>query len=301
MDIIKFVSFLLTGIKALLSEEQESQPDIENSIDDTVKLFGYKYEPEQDIFCSRHNAWQRFVGYCRLYDEASAPSSMIIDCEPIYFEYDGKRWMIELWKGQYGMTTGCEVGVYNTNLPDIRVPGIFQGPFYKCAEDEDMLDMSFALSKDGSTMFSRSAPHWWLTGFKLGEFSQPSDLSMEVSLKLKDGKMTDAFLEGLTQAGYAASDFSARGNTVELLFDKPRTSQPYTRQKSLGIETTSQLKNNALCSMFQKISIGDTSIDRLFSLKEKNPQLFNRAVSIGKPKNVYAMFTALNRFLSLIE
>jgi hypothetical protein len=53
--------------------------------------------------------------------------------------------------------------------------------------------------------------------------------------------------------------------------------------------------------MFQKVSIGDTSIERLFSLKEKNPQLFNRAVSIGKPKNVYAMFTALNRFLSLTE
>jgi len=122
---------------------------------------------------------------------------------------------------------------------------------------------------------------------------------MEVGLKLKDRKMTDAFLEGLLQAGYGKSDYSVHGNTVELLFDKPRTPQPYTRMKSLGIETTSQIKNNALCSMFQKVSTGDTSIERLLSLKEIDQHLFERAVSIGKPKNVYAMYAALNRYLAL--
>lgn len=56
-----------------------------------IETAGYLYNPKQDIFYSRKNAWQRNMGYCRLYDEAEAPSGMIVDCEPIYFEYDEKN------------------------------------------------------------------------------------------------------------------------------------------------------------------------------------------------------------------
>ena len=49
---------------------------------------------------------------------------MIIDCEPICFMYGGKNWMIELWKGQYGLETGGEIGVYNAaeNRPPTQIP-----------------------------------------------------------------------------------------------------------------------------------------------------------------------------------
>ena len=72
---------------------------------------------------------------------------MIIDCEPIYFRYKGKKWLIEFWKGQYGMTTGGEVGIYYTTGPDLNIPGLFNGTFYKCVNDEDRIDMSFAFRK----------------------------------------------------------------------------------------------------------------------------------------------------------
>ena len=81
-------------------------------LEEIIHNLGYGYDKWQDIFYSKLNGWQRDMGYCRLYDEVAAPMSMIIDCEPIYFEYDNKKWLIEFWKGQYGMTTGCEVGVY---------------------------------------------------------------------------------------------------------------------------------------------------------------------------------------------
>lgn len=90
-------------------------------LNNMLKTYGYSYDVKQDIFISNHDAWQRAMGYTRIFDEAAAPMSMIIDCEPIYFEYDNKRWLIEFWKGQYGMTTGCEIGVYYTNYPDIRL------------------------------------------------------------------------------------------------------------------------------------------------------------------------------------
>jgi len=153
---------------------------------------GYSYDPIQDIFYSNMDPWQRKMGYCRLYDEASAPLNMIIDCEPIYFEYGGKRWLIEFWKGQYGMTTGGEIGVYTTEGPDLDIPGLFNGTFYNCASNADRLYMSFTLVKDEEVLFKRKGKHWWLTGFKLGEFSEPSELTMYLTIALKDRFMRDA-------------------------------------------------------------------------------------------------------------
>jgi hypothetical protein len=58
------------------------------------------------------DALQRNFGYAYGYDFAALGMSFILDCEPIFFDYDGKHWMIELWKGQYGLESGCEIGVY---------------------------------------------------------------------------------------------------------------------------------------------------------------------------------------------
>lgn len=74
--------------------------------------FNYLDGKEKDIIYSRYQAGQRDFGFCYAYDEAIVAIDSILDCEPIYFIYDGKEWMIELWKGQYGIETGGEVGVY---------------------------------------------------------------------------------------------------------------------------------------------------------------------------------------------
>src|SRR5690554_5362892 len=95
-----------------------------------LEPYGFAYDPYKDLFYSNLDAWQRDKGYCRLYDEAAAPLSMIMDCEPIYFEYDNKRWLIQFWKGQYGMTTKVEIGVYNTDKPDLNTE-YFNGTFYE--------------------------------------------------------------------------------------------------------------------------------------------------------------------------
>ena len=63
------------------------------ALDKILAGFGFAYEPAQSIFFSIHNAWQREYGYFPLYDEMLAPLSMIVDCEPVYFAYEGKRWL----------------------------------------------------------------------------------------------------------------------------------------------------------------------------------------------------------------
>lgn len=78
-----------------------------------VDYAGFSYDAGQDILYSKINPRQYNWGYCYFYDEGIFFISSLLDCEPIYFLYDGKEWMIELWKGQYGIETGGEIGIYN--------------------------------------------------------------------------------------------------------------------------------------------------------------------------------------------
>jgi hypothetical protein len=68
---------------------------------------GFTYDETQDIYISRVDSWQRKAGYSFLVDLSAAPVGMIIDCEPIIFDYNGQVYMIELWKGQYDLSTGA--------------------------------------------------------------------------------------------------------------------------------------------------------------------------------------------------
>lgn len=96
-------------IKKLCSMCMQEKCDLLNEL---VEPFGYSYISSQDLFTSRQDAFQRAFGYCALYDRAAFRFHMIFDCLPVYFDYRGKTWLIEFWKGQYGINTGCEIGVY---------------------------------------------------------------------------------------------------------------------------------------------------------------------------------------------
>ena len=266
-----------------------------SDIDQVIEIAGYSYDAKQDIFVSTMYAWQRDFGYCRLYDEAAAPLSMIIDCEPIYFEYDGKKWMIELWKGQYGITTGCEVGVYNTEGPDLNIPGVFNGTFYHCVSDKDRLPISYSIKKNGQLLFTRSDVHWWLTGFILGEFSEPYDLSMDITIKLKDTTMRQAFTQGLLNAGYHQDEIAQQGNSVYLHFDHPLTPQPYTRTPVT--DAVIQKKNKRLCEMYQELTRTQfSSFIDFEQIKEQAPELYDAIQNIGKHKSLFAQYEKIKSF-----
>ena len=253
------------------------------TLDKAIETAGYSYDAKQDIFYSNMDAWQRNLGYCQLYDEAAAPLGMIIDCEPIYFEYGGKRWLIEFWKGQYDLTLGCEIGIYTTTEPDLYIPGVFEGPFYKCASNEDRLKMSYSLKKNDKVLFTRKDKHWWLTGFKLGEFSEPSELKMNLSITLKDLTMRNSFIKGLKDAGYSDNEIVKNGTTVTLKFEKTHTPQPFTRIKET--DWIIQRKNELLCEKYQDItSPYDTFPDKIKAIQEQAPKMYEKIINMGKSK-----------------
>ncbi|WP_018211661.1 DUF4474 domain-containing protein [Desulfitobacterium hafniense] len=263
----------------------------DKELDKALAMAGYAYDGSQDIFISTMDPWQRSIGYCRLYDEAAAPLGMILDCEPIYFVYNNKKWMIGLWKGQYDLVTGGEVGVY-TNGVGVDLPKIFSGIYYQSASNEDCLQMAFTLKKGKRILFTREGRHWWLTGFVLGEFSEPSELIMEVTITLESAEMRDAFLEGMKKTGYSAKEVRILGNTVSFTFNQPRSAQPLTRIPK--IEGVIQSKNELLCQSYQQITEPyGTFPEKLQAIKEDLPDMHRLIMNLGKSKQVFELIVLL--------
>lgn len=273
-----------------------NDPDRIAELNQDLKPFGFAYEPNQDLFYSIMNPWQRELGYCRLYDEASAALSMIIDCEPITFEYNGRKWLVEFWKGQYGMNTGGEIGIYYTTGPLLSIPGIFNGTFYYCVKDEDCINMSYVLRKNGNLLFTRSAYHWWLTGFKLGEFSKPSELSMDIVLDFFDRRMAYSFINALVKVGYKEEEYSVQGSKVYVHFDKPHTPQPVTR--TTFTDFIMQRNNESFCNSYLRLTSDYTdTIDKLEVLRKESPGMYDQILNFGKPKAVYEAYNSIKEKL----
>jgi len=272
------------AIAALLAFfiRRKTKAAIPGPVADAVREAGFAYDPRQDIFYSLEDAWQKKYGYTRLYDDAAAPLGMIVDCEPVFFDWGGRRWMIGIWKGQYGMAAGAELGVY-TAPPSALPPGAV---LYAAAAKEDELNMAFRLCRGGEDFITRSGASWWLTGFKLGEFSEPGDLAMDVQVELKSGGMRDAYLSALLKMGYRPGDIRVRRDTVQFRLDKPHSSQPFTRTGPT--DRLIQSRNKRLCALFQSLTDqNQNAASRLAGLRQSRPDLYQKALGMGRPRRLY--------------
>jgi len=230
---------------------------------------GFAYDPSQDIIVSRKDAWQFDYGFCRLYDESSPVSiQAIIDCEPIRFAHGGKEWMIELWKGQYGFETGAEVGVYNRAVASTASRAISTAfgivfplaaaaaealnhtvDWYPSAHKADWLQISFTLTKNGATLFRRGPEsHWWLTGFRWGELSEPGDLVADIEITIPDAGVRQAFAQALPKQHARLTP--ARENSVAFRFARPTMPQPALRASlhDRVMESNARLVNEYLAA-----------------------------------------------------
>lgn len=164
-------------------------------------VLGFGYSTSEHCFYATGNAWQRNFGYTRLYDKVSELIVISYDTIRVYFTYDNKDWMIQLWKGQYGLVLeGGEVGVYN------RPHSFNVTSYYNCAQDSDRLPISLSLYDKGRLRFSRKAQDsWWMTGFVPGQlglgvgvgsvFTQ--FLTETTTITFKNETMRNAFIDGL--------------------------------------------------------------------------------------------------------
>lgn len=254
----------------------------------TIMPYGYCYERIQDMFITTMYPWQRETGYCRLYDESAVSMSMVIDCEPIEFEYNGELYLIEFWKGQYGMTCGAEVGVYKADKPNGYKKGDFI--FYQSVDDKEMLPISMVVYKNGKTILTRRARHWWLTAFELGMYSTVSELTMSIRITFPDYRMCSAFVRGLLEAGYRSDEIEVYGQVVVLFFGAPKTKQPLRKWKIL--RRMAEKQNRRFCKRYLKLTRRfERTLDRVDFLRCRYKILFFIAMhfgrALGRGKNVY--------------
>lgn len=268
----------------------------EEEFDQLLSEAGYAYDPNQGIFYSKMNAWQRKFGYCRLYDEAAAPAGMILDSEPVHFEYGGKRWLIQFWKGQYYLNTGCEIGIYYTEEPDLDVPNLFSGAYYQCVDNANRIEMSFILYKNGRELFRRKERHWWLTGFKTGEFSEPWELRMKIRLDFRDAGMCRSFVRAMQRIGYQQHEINVNGRTAEFTFDMTHSAQPLTRTDET--DWIIQRNNERICSRYREITDKYSTLpEKLKAIREAEPFLFEAVVNVGKTRQIFKSFDKLKRYI----
>lgn len=247
-------------------------------LNDLIRPFGYLYVPTQDIFSSRVDAWQRDFGYCSLFDKAASHLNMIFDCLPVYFNYMGRTWLIEFWKGQYGINTGCEIGVYYAD----RILGEdeLDRTLFQCVDDRDMLKLSLKLYKGNDDLAHLYGRHWWLTAFKMGCFSDPSELSIYSRISLHSPEMARAFADGLIKAGYDCRNIYLCRNTVAFTFSGSAGTEGFFRRLRIRLV---QCINRIWCRIYLFITRPFClSIDRILYLYYYLPFAFRKMLRLKR-------------------
>ena len=254
-------------------------------LNDLISPFGYSYIRSQDIFTTRIDAWQRAFGYCTLYDHVAPRLRMIFNCLPVYFDYQGRTWLIELWKGQYGINTGCEMGVYYADR--ILDEDEWTKTLFQCADDQHMPHLSFTLLQKNQDIAHLCCRHWWLTSFIMGYFSRPCDLVLCCAISFPNTEMSSAFIRGLIHAGFDRKEIYLCHTTVSFNFSS--AGQPASGQTAglfhrlrIGI---AQYKNRFWCKIYLFVTRPFClSADRLLYLYFYLPFAFRRILPRCKYK-----------------
>lgn len=174
-----------------------------------VNLASYRYDGDGNFYYTDDKeCWQKNFGFNEVYDKFAPLSVMYYDTVRTTFVYDNKEWMIQMWKGQYGMVfVGGEVGVYTRPIGS-------GGTHYVCADKEDWLNMEMAFMwdeySDGNyrAIFNRDyEKYWWCTGFVVG-FPNGSlrktlkEFRLVHHITFKDTEMANAFCEAFEKNGF---------------------------------------------------------------------------------------------------
>ena len=239
-----------------------SRSEKSSLLNELIQPLGFGYLLSSDLFISCFHAWQRDYGYCHLYDHKSIHFNMIFDCEPIYFDYEGCTWLIEVWKGQNVINVGAEIGIYkaDTLIPDQQK----KHSLFHTVPDKYLPVFSLSLYKEGCPVFSLSQKHWWMAGFRMGTYTSPKLLTLKVSITFPSLEMQHAFLRGLQNIGYDSKMICICGLQVSFDFTNPYSKQPQT---SSFYKSFTQWKNRIFLSLYCRASKPfHTTMDKLLYL-----------------------------------
>ena len=210
-------------------QDTQSGLNVKDLIDENgVQVLGYRYSNEGDgyYYTDDKDCWQMNAGYNEVYDQMAPLTAMFIDQVRVRFNYGGKDWMIQLWKGQYGwLLVGAEIGLYTAEEGE-NTGAVTDINHYNCADKEDWLYMSmdcyWAEGNNGhyKKVFSRPYDkYWWPTGFVKGQLTKytwpRTELKMKGRITFKDEAMANAFVAELKKSGFVRAAGSASSQLVD--------------------------------------------------------------------------------------
>lgn len=186
-----------------------------NSDDTGMGGLGFNFNIAELTMYATVDCWMRSFGFCFFYDviAGSMPWFFNYNTRRFKFDYDGKEWMIQIWKGNYIITNGAEVGLYNREASK-------WGTFYNCVTDEEMLDMSMQVCAGDKVLVNKPLQkHWWINGFNLsGRMYFPSTLTLKFSIVMPDEAMLDAFCESIDNHHRSDVSYTVDGLTVNVVW-----------------------------------------------------------------------------------
>ena len=178
-------------------------------------ILGYRYSYDGDYFYTDdQNCWQKNFGFNFAYDWVAPLMWMEYDFVRVFLPYDGKDWMIQMWKGQYGLIFyGAEVGVYYREQGKKSATPYSH---YKAAYDQDYIKIGnklYRYNEDTNEYdFEFEHPyttHWWNAAFVPGHLLRTTrceELRTVSHITLKDAEMAKLFTDGLQEQGFTAVD-----------------------------------------------------------------------------------------------
>lgn len=177
---------------------------------------GYNFNIEEMVVYTTVDCWMRNFGFCLFYDVFANlnPISFSYITRRFKFEYDGLEWMIQIWKGNYFISNGGEVGIYS------REPGEYNTSFYNCATPEQELDMSMQVLIGDKVLIDRPLQrHWWLSGFHIGTMRYlPSALTLKSTIVMPNEEMLEAFTAAIDNNVMNDVEYTVDGLKVNLVW-----------------------------------------------------------------------------------
>lgn len=176
---------------------------------------GFNFNIAELTMYATVDCWMRNFGFCLFYDviAGSMPLFFNYNTRRFKFDYAGKEWMIQIWKGNYIITNGAEVGLYSRDASK-------WGTFYNCASDEEMLEMSMQVCAGEKVLVNKPLQkHWWINGFNLsGRMYFPSTLTLKFSIVMPDEEMLSAFCESIDNHYRKDVSYTVDGLTVNVIW-----------------------------------------------------------------------------------
>lgn len=172
---------------------------------------GFNFNITEMVVYATVNCWMRDFGFCYMYDllANSMPVFFNYNTRRFKFDYNGLEYMIQIWKGNYTVANGGEVGVYCRDKSKF-------GSYYDCANDEQMLEMSMQILHGDKMLVNKPLQlHWWVNGFNLGtRMYLPESLTMNFSIVMTDEEMLNAFCQAIDNHYMHDVTYTVDGLTV---------------------------------------------------------------------------------------